>query len=351
MESEQDEEFVCRLGIQYGVGTRVKRFETEQYARDNRLSIQMAARELRYLWFNAILNGEWSETLTQESRLQTPGAQLPTHILTAHHADDNLETMLMNFFKGTGIAGLRAMQTKQGRLVRPLLFARKGELVKYAEENKLIYREDSSNTSIKYTRNYVRNELMPVIRKIFPGVEDNLVNNLTRFEEIEQLYHEAVDKHKRNIMELKGKEVYIPVLKLRKMLPRQTVMYEIAKDYGFTPHQATEAIALLDSDSGKYVQSIDYRIIKHRTWLIISPRQDAQSQNILIENNKAVIIFALGKLECTLLPFNNKQISASADIAQLDAADITFPLLLRKRKQGDYFYPLGMQKKRSSVVS
>ncbi len=123
-------------------------------------------------------------------------------------------------------------------------------------------------------------------------------------------------------------------------------MYEIIKNYGFTPHQTTEVIALLDSESGKYVQSEEHRIFKNRGWLIISPRFFVQSKNILIEDGNQVLDFALGKLECKILPLNNIPLSTLADIAQLDAGEITFPLLLRKRKQGDYFYPLGMQKKK-----
>jgi tRNA(Ile)-lysidine synthase len=254
--------------------------------------------------------------------------------------------MLMNFFKGTGIAGLRGILPKQGIIVRPLLFAKKEDLKKFAEEHKLSWVEDSSNQLDKYARNYFRNQLVPLLKNIYPEAENNLAHNLQRFKDIEVLYHQSIDQHKKKLVEYKGNEVHIPVLKLQKTVPLVSVVYEIIKAYHFSPDQAAATIALLDSDTGKYIQSATHRIIKNRGWLIISPNQTNAATNILVEEKDKEIVFEAGTLKLARITSSQLLMPGSANIAYLDAKEITFPLLLRKWKTGDYFYPLGMRKKK-----
>jgi len=336
-ESERDEIFVNELARKYNVPILIKKFDTYLYALENKLSIQVAARQLRYSWFNEILESK-QEAETTQVRAK--------YLLTAHHLDDNIETMLMNLFKGTGITGLRGMLPKQNRILRPLLFARKKDIIEFARNNNLNYVEDSSNESDKYTRNYFRNHLLPDISKVFPAVEENLAKSLQHFRETEQLFRQAIEQHKKKLIELKGNEVHIPVLKLKKSMPLETITYEIIKGYGFTSHQATEVISLFNAGTGKYIQSPSHRIIKNRDWLIISPNNTNDSQTIIIDNLEKNIIFEKGKMEFKELPVKDYRMSTSSDIAHLDAAAIIFPLILRKRRQSDYFYPLGMQKKK-----
>ena len=331
-ESERDEIFVIELAKKYDVEIFIKKFETEKYAEEKKLSIQVAARELRYEWFNSLINQSTNQPIN--------------HILTAHHANDSIETLLMNFFKGSGISGLHGILPKQSEIVRPLLFAKKVELSAFAKENNLPFVEDSSNSSDKYTRNYFRNQLIPSIEKVFSQVEDNLIENSKRFAEIEMLYQQAIDLHKNKLLEKKGEEIHIPVLKLLKCSPLSTIVYEIIKDFSFTSHQTEAVIKLLDSDSGKYIQSATHRILKNRNWLIISSITTLVVGNILIEENNKVIQFVSGKLKFEDLTTPNSPITTDNSIAMLDADKIIFPLLLRKWKQGDYFYPLGMQKKK-----
>ena len=343
-ESNRDEAFVKSVGEKYSVSVLVKKFDTEKYATENKLSIQVAARELRYQWFY-----ELSEQQTTNNKQQTAN-----WILTAHHADDNIETLLMNFFKGTGIGGLKAILPKQNKIVRPLLFAKKEELLEFATVSDLTFVEDSSNASDKYTRNYFRNQLIPGLQKIFPQVQNNLINNLDRFREIEILYQQSIAMHRKKLEVRKINEVHIPVLKLKKTVPLLTIVYEIIKDFGFTSHQTREVISLLESESGKYIQSPTHRIIKNRNWLIISPVESMEAANILIEEKDSIVSFAEGRIEIKKLPqtTNNKQQTPNTKqqttnkTAELDAAKLKFPLLLRKWKRGDYFYPLGMQKKK-----
>jgi tRNA(Ile)-lysidine synthase len=357
-ESERDENFVRELGKKYAVEVLVKKFETEKYAAENKLSIQVAARELRYQWFGELLTKMKSDFNHEGSDCQLPTANW---LLTAHHANDNIETLLMNFFKGTGINGLHGILPRQGHIIRPLLFAKKEELVEFALANKLSFVEDSSNASDKYTRNYFRNQLIPDLQKVFPQVEDNLLNNIERFREIEILYRQSVDMAKQKLPEKKGNEIHIPVLKLLKTAALNSIVYEIIKDYGFTAHQTEEVIALLKAGSGKYISSANYRIIKNRNWLIIAPNENTQAETILIEG-EGNLQFAIGSLQVKKIIFNNPRlkdtvgqefsiINAQRPVddqctAQLNADEIKFPLLLRKWKPGDYFYPLGMKKKK-----
>src|SRR5205085_8945044 len=193
----------------------------------NKVSIQVAARESRYSWFK--------ELLTSDS-----GPPTPNYLLTAHHLDDNIETMLMNFFKGTGISGMRGILPRQGHIIRPLLFAKKQELESFAKENNLTWVEDSSNETDKYSRNYIRHQVIPLIQKIYPETENNLANNLRRFADLEVLYEQALEQHTKKLLEYRGREVHIPVLKLQKSVPQHTIVYEIIHPYGFSAAQTEE---------------------------------------------------------------------------------------------------------------
>jgi tRNA(Ile)-lysidine synthase len=342
-ESERDENFVRELGKKYEVEVLVKKFDTQKYADENKLSIQVAARELRYTWFDELLTKIKADFNSKVSNEQQATSNW---LLTAHHGNDNIETLLMNFFKGTGINGLHGILPKQGNIFRPLLFAKKEEFAEFASVNKLSFVEDSSNASDKYTRNYFRNRLIPDLQKVFPQVVDNLLNNIGRFREIEILYQQSINLHKKKLLEQKGKEVHIPVLKLLKTTPLHTIVYEVIKDYGFTAHQTNEVVALLKSETGKYIQSATHRILKNRNWLIIAPNENKEAETIVIEANDKQFEFQQGKVTIDLVTTTNQKLQTTNFIAQLNASGIKFPLLLRKWKPGDYFYPLGMQKKK-----
>jgi tRNA(Ile)-lysidine synthase len=343
-ESERDEEFVRALAEKYGVVFYSKTFDTKTISQKEKKSIEATARDLRYNWFNELIG---NTQLAKSNEVPAVNCPLPVAhwLLTAHHANDNIETVLMNFFRGTGIKGLHGILAKQNKIIRPLLFATKKELVAFADENKLQFVTDYTNAENDFTRNYFRNELIPSIQKVFPEVEENILKNIGRLGEAEELYNQAITLHKSKLLQQKGNEIHIPVLKLQKVQPLATIVYEIIKHYNFTAHQTEEVIALLESESGKYVQSSSHRIIKNRKWLIISPNQTTAAQNILIEEEVS-LQFAMGTLQVKKIINNQFSIINNQQVAQLDAAEIKFPLLLRKWKQGDYFYPLGMQKKK-----
>ena len=226
---------------------------------------------MRYQWFDELLKADPGAINSQQLRW----------LLTAHHGSDNVETLLMNFFKGTGIRGLQGILPKNGKIIRPLLFAKKGEIITFAKQNEIQFVEDSSNGSDKYTRNFFRNQLLPSIQKVFPQVEENLMDNIERFRETNMLYEEALHGHLKKLLVKKGEEIHIPVLKLAKSKPLRSIVYEIIKDFGFTSHQAGDVISLLNSGSGKFIASDSHRIIRNRNWLIISPCETKMAQHIL----------------------------------------------------------------------
>lgn len=347
-ESMRDEQFVKSLETKYNKPVLVKQFDTEGYAREHKISIQEAARKLRYDWFEELIQDEKLRVKDNSSVSSMPVISdlSSVNLVTAHHANDNIETLLINFFRGTGISGLHGIPAKQGNIIRPLLFAKREAILAYAAEESLQWVEDSSNASDKYTRNFIRLQLMPAAKEIFTNAEDNILQNIERFKEAELLYQQAVNLHKTKLLQQKGNEWHIPVLKLQKVMPLQTITWEIIKPFGFTAAQITEVLKLLVAGNGSYLSSATHRIIKNRTWLIIAPLELTEAQHILIEESDKQIVFENGSLVISTLTAEHASISNSAAVAMLDAAHITFPLLLRKWKQGDYFYPLGMQKKK-----
>ena len=325
--SDDDQAFVQQLAKQLEVEIFMIKFDTVAYMKETGTSVQVAARELRYQWFHQLL---------VEHGLDS--------IVTAHHANDNVETVLMNLFRGTGIKGLRGIQPVQGRIIRPLLAVTKENILAYAKENQLSWVEDASNATDKYTRNFIRNQILPMMEKAIPREEQGFEKTFEMMAEVEVLYNQALDVHKKKLIEIKGNEVHIPVLKLAKSQPLNTITYEIIKDFGFTAAQTQDVLHLLQSESGKFVASSTHRIIRNRAWLIIAPLQTAQATHILIENAAQNIVFQEGILELELVSNSIHLDRGEKTIGLLDAAAVRFPLLLRPTKTGDYFYPLGMKK-------
>ena len=345
-ESERDEKFVKDLAEKYKVETKVKKFDTEKFAEENKMSIQEAARVLRYEWFDELVNGELS-IVNRKTEPNIHHSPFTIHLLTAHHADDNAETALMNFCRGTGLHGLTGIPLSYEHIRRPMLSFTREEILQFAKENKLEFVEDSSNLSSKYTRNFFRNEIIPAISKVFPQVNENLIDNINRFKEIEKLYKFAVNDIKKKLVKEKGNEWHIPVKQLMSYGNR-ALIYEVINDFGFTEKQIEEVIKLAESESGKYIDSpsLHYRIIKHRHWFIISPYNSTGSETIIIEQDNKKVSFEHGVLEFEQLQTTNHKPQTSNNIACLDAKNICYPFILRKWKQGDYFYPLGMKKKK-----
>ncbi len=334
-DSEDDEAFVKNIAAKYSVHIYTNQFDTSSYANNQDVNIQSAARMLRYEWFNEIL--------------QTEKDQPFSCILTAHHADDQAETVMMNFFKGTGIRGLLGMSPKDsgigGKISRPMLFAKKQTIHSFAIEHALTWREDVSNESSKYSRNFIRNEVIPLLQNKYPQVTDNLLNNVARFSNVYSIYENSILVSKKKLLLQKGTDYHISVLKLLQYKELNTIIFELLYPFGFSANQIPEIVKLLKAETGKYISSESYRIIKNRHWLILTQLQNLHSDFILIEQGQASVSFHNLNLSIQnhTAPFKIDKDNHSACI---DSSLLQFPLILRKWKTGDYFYPFGMNKKK-----
>jgi tRNA(Ile)-lysidine synthase len=328
-DSDRDELLVKNFSLKNNIPFYQIRFETETFALEEKLSIEEAARILRYEWFE---------------KIRAHNQYL--FIATAHHLNDNNETLLFNFFRGTGIHGLHGIPVKQGKIIRPMLFLIKQEIRDYVIQNEIPYAEDITNLSDNYTRNFLRNTIIPQLEKYFPGLEKRLSQNIKRFAEAEQLYNESVDRYRRYLIEEKENEFFIPVLKLKKCIPLDTIAYEIFKQWNFSYEQSQQIIQLIDREPGKTIASQTHRLIRDRKWFIISPLSEKNISHLLIEKGQSIAETAGIVFHLSLHPADGFILSTNENTASLDASKVTFPLLLRPWKQGDYFYPLGLGKKK-----
>jgi tRNA(Ile)-lysidine synthase len=331
-ESDEDETFVKALAEQYGVKFYSIRFDLS----NTKSSIQEEARILRYTWF---------EQIRKENKLD--------YIATAHHADDQVETVLQNFIKGTGIRGLRGMKVKRNLIVRPLLFAFRAEIEAYCTAQELQYRTDSSNASLKYGRNKVRHELIPVLQSLNPNFKETLIAQLPIYQELEVLYNRTIAKESAKLFIPKGEEFHIPILMLTKKGNPEVVLYEFLKDFGFNKTQTALIVQALSASSGKRFLSSSHQVIKDRTHLILSPlKEHAQSIVMINEDeifNNVPIQFGASKFTFSLVPANEVKIKNENDIAFFDYMQLQFPLTIRYKRPGDYFYPFGMKNKKKKV--
>lgn len=340
-ESNRDENFVVSLCKELNVPLLLKKVDTQKYMTEQGLSVQVAARQIRYNWFDDIRMNDQS--------LKN------SWVITAHHANDSIETSMMHFFRGTGIDGLKGIPSINAsrKIIRPLLLFYKEQLVDFATTQRISYIVDSSNATSHYTRNFFRNQLIPALESVFPSVQENLLSNLQRFDEVAFLYKQAVDIHLRKMLVHKGEECYVPVLKWKSIKPLNSITWEIIEPYGFTASQIGEVVKLLDASNSSYVESPTHRIIKNRRWMIIAPLAESKSSHILIEDF-GKIKFIHGELTVSTHAIetvkNDLSISRAKEdtifVEWLDANTIQFPILLRQWAIGDYFYPLGMTKKK-----
>ncbi len=329
-EADEDQKFVEKTVLNFKNSKIIFEsinFETEKYAKENKLSIQEAARDLRYNWF---------EKLRQKHKAQA--------IVTAHHLNDNTETLLYNISKGTGIKGMRGMLPKNGKIIRPMLAVTKQEIENFAEENKIDFRKDSSNDSLKYNRNLIRKKIVPEFEKVNSNFDKTLRNHFERFRDIELFYSEIIKKWKKELFEHKNDDFYISILKLKKTKGFKTLLFEIIAEYGFNIQQVEDIIRSLELNESKIFYAGNYRIIKAKKHLILSDTT-LEKQNYFEVSEKQTKIKLPNKelLEIHVKPFEKlTKMSDKNHFAYLDMDKLQFPLVLRRWKDGDYFYPYGM---------
>lgn len=327
-ESDADEDFVRQLAKTLGLEVFVQRFDTQSYAKKHKRSIQMAARELRYGWFNDL------------------ATQLKfDFILTAHHADDNLETFLINFTRGTGLEGLTGIPLVNGRFVRPLLPFSSNDIEKYAKANKIKWRDDSSNQSVKYLRNKLRHEVVPILKEINPSLLQSFQTTLGNLSGSSVIVSNAIARFLEQTEEkMANNEIRYKISEFKKLETPQPYLFEVFKPYGFT--QWNDILNLLDAQSGKQVLSNRWRLVKDRQYLLLSPIEELQSPVIVVEKNDREVKTPVGTL------FFDRAATISEKekhIIYVDRATLNYPLKIRKKETGDVFFPLGMGGKKKKL--
>ncbi|MDO6758967.1 tRNA lysidine(34) synthetase TilS [Tamlana sp. 2_MG-2023] len=324
-ESDADESFVQKLAENLGLEVFVQNFDTEKYSQDHKRSIQMAARELRYNWF---------EELSQQLGYD--------YILTAHHADDNLETFLINFTRGTGLEGLTGIPEVNGKFVRPLLPFSSENIEAFAKEHSIQWRDDSSNKSVKYLRNKLRHEVIPILKEINPSLLKSFDNTLHNLQDTAVIVEDAVDGFlNKSIESIDNGIVKFKISEFKQKENPKPYLYEAFKEFGFT--EWDDVLHLLDAETGKQIYSNTYRLLKNREHLLLSEMQSETEVEIQISEAEKKVETALG----TLIFSEVEEISEThTNCIYVDKALLKFPLTLRKKQEGDVFYPLGMTGKK-----
>ncbi len=322
-ESDADEEFVKHQANSLKITCFSKRFDTEKYANTTKKSIQVAARELRYQWF-------------QELALQHEY----DFVLTAHHLDDQVETFLINFTRGTGLEGLTGINEVNGIVVRPLLPYSREELTAYAIHNAISWREDSSNSSDKYVRNRVRHQVIPILKELNPSFLNAFKQTISHLREAENVIDNTSSFYFDKIIKNIENQLIINILELKKTPNYPFYLYQWLKKYGF---KAWDDIAeLVEAQSGKQIFSPTHVLLKNRTELIVARIEPSNSQTYAINTIESSVNFPLKLVLCNqsnLHTSDKNTIFVDADVLQ-------FPLTIRKWEEGDYFYPSGMQGKK-----
>lgn len=330
-ESDDDKLFVSGLAKRYNVPFWSKSFNTKSYAGKRKVSIQMAARELRYEWLNR---------LAKDKKFG--------RIATAHHLDDSIETFFINILRGTGITGLQGVPVKQGLIIRPLLFANKKMIREYAETAGLTWREDSSNLTDKYLRNNIRHHLIPSLKKLNTGFEKTIVKELSYFKDAAEIFKKFIDEKKKEIVVEEGKNILLNIKKLKESGHAETILHELLRAYDFTP-ETTELIAQrMYTTAGKKFFSPTYRLIKDRDFLVLTPnRIEKEGAEQCIKEKQTTFRNDDLRLTIEVVPGGlSRMKDKTSAVAYFDMASISFPIKVRKWKPGDSFCPLGMKGKK-----
>jgi len=327
-ESDADEEFVRQLASEYGVNFYTRSFETSEYARAKGISIQMAARDLRYAWFDELIKTEGYSS-----------------VATAHHLDDQSETFFINLLRGSGLSGIHGILPKQGNIVRPMLFATREEIDDFVRDNRLPYREDSSNKSRKYLRNRLRHELMPVLMNIDPAFSHKLNQTMLHIRGIEDILNQKVNEVSERIVIKKQDQFQVEISKIKELNPFETWTYLILQPFGFSAAVVNEVVEAMEGISGKMFFSQTHRLVKDREILIIEPLANlnpAQLQYFIGEDTPEIT--RPFPMEFSSMPVaETLEMLHNPAFACLDAGKLKYPLTLRLWQKGDRFIPFGMK--------
>ncbi|MFV8328212.1 tRNA lysidine(34) synthetase TilS [Flavobacterium sp. ZS1P14] len=327
IESFGDQNFVQEYAQAHSLPVFVTQFDTKAFAEDYKLSTQVAARELRYNWFYELLETEKFD-----------------YILTAHHADDNIETFLINLTRGTGLDGLTGIPEQNENVIRPFLLFCRQEIETYAKENKIQWREDSSNASDKYLRNKIRHHVVPMLKELNPNFLSSFHKTETYLQEAQGLVEDASIIVYQQVAKQDEENIYFDLNQLKKLPNYRSYLYQWLKEFGFSAWD--DIYDLVESQSGKQVFSPEFRLLKDRDSFILSPIDFAdEKKEYFIEENQQEV-----KIPLNLSIYKVADISnVSNKTIFVDANKLQFPLVLRHWNEGDVFQPCGMEGKSKKV--
>jgi tRNA(Ile)-lysidine synthase len=328
-ESDADEELVRHLADSYSVPFYTVRFDTDKYAAENKISTQLAARQLRYKWFEKIKKKYGFDK-----------------VAVAHNSDDNLETFFINLSRGTGLKGLTGIPKNTESIIRPLLNFSREEIEKYAVENNIRYREDSSNLSDKYLRNKLRHRVLPVLDAINPAFRDKVAESIDYLAEANRLIETETDMFMKDNSFTKGNDIFIPFDKIRPLHSKEIRMFYMLEKYGFKGNAIANICKCVDNPvCGKQFFSSTHCLLIDRTHLVISTAIETTSSYLL--SSDADISTETFELHCETIEKNDGfQLMLNKNVGEFDLSKLNFPLILRSCKDGDWFIPLGMNGKK-----
>ena len=306
-ESDRDEAFVCQLCAKRQVPLHIVHFNTVRTAEERHISIEMAARELRYEWF---------EEIRRKS-----GANV---IAVAHHRDDSVETLLLNLIRGTGINGLRGIRPKNGHIVRPLLCLDRKEIINYLNRTGQDYVTDSTNLQDEYTRNKIRLNLLPMMQEINPSVKESIFNTAEHLSEVSIIYKKSIEEATKRVQTTEG----ICIDALMQETAPETLLFEILYPLGFNAAQIRDIYRALEGQPGKTFSSEHWRVVKDRKYLLIEAYQQVEQPLLAMEKYSLTPDFIIPR---------------DKTVACFDADKLMLPLSLRLWQKGDYFIPFGMK--------
>jgi tRNA(Ile)-lysidine synthase len=324
-ESDGDQRFVEELAIHYGKPCFVKRFDTQSLADEKGLSIQMAARELRYSWFAELAGNEGYD-----------------YIVVAHNRNDVIETVLLNFSRGTGIRGLTGIKPRVGNVIRPLLFATRQKIALYARENNLTWREDSSNSTVKYKRNRIRHNIIPEFKMINPSFIQSAADTIERLAQTEQMIDYLLDEVKRTACTTLPDRFLIHFEKLRTFPANESLLFELLRPYGCNRLDIKSLMDSLGAAPGKRFITLTHTITRDRQDLIVTRNRIHENQEVLIDSTTACVLSPVYLIFHPIASPEQFVIPTEPRYAALDADKLHFPLILRQWKPGDRFCPLGL---------
>ncbi|MVM36896.1 tRNA lysidine(34) synthetase TilS [Spirosoma sp. HMF3257] len=327
-DSEADALFVQNKAAYYGVPFHLTRFDTAAIATERGISIQMVARELRYTWFAQLL---------QDFRYAC--------VATAHHQNDVLETLLLNLTRGTGLAGLHGIMSSQNGVVRPLLFTSRAQLAAFAEEQNVLYREDSSNSDDKYARNRIRHHVVPILTELNPGLWHTLPRTVERLRAAETLMQAELQRSWQEVSSQQGDQTLLPTDKLRELSELTFRLSEWLKPFGFTDDQVKHMVDSLHQPVGQVFESPTHRICHERMGLVLEPLPTPLNFEITLTEWPNGLVEIAGGFALTveeLEKIEDFRPPTDPNIACLDADKLIYPLTIRPWRQGDRFRPLGL---------